>query len=91
MDLDTPVEVLSKTNPVYTTEARTLRIEGEVVLEVRFDATGALTVLRVVAGLGHGLDEAAIAAVKKIEFTPARQNGQPVDYTATLRVVFRLA
>ena len=42
-------------------------------------------------GLGHGLDEAAIEAAKKIQFNPALQNGQPVDHTATLRVVFRVA
>jgi TonB family protein len=88
---DAPVEIVSKPRPVYTDEARDRRIEGEVVLEVVFVATGQLRVLRVLDGLGHGLDEAAVAAAKKIEFTPARRDGRPVDHTATLRVVFRLA
>lgn len=88
---DTPVEIISKPKPRYTDQARDLRIEGEVVLEVTFVATGQLRVLRVLGSLGYGLDEAAVEAAKKIEFTPARRNGRPVDHTATLRVVFRLA
>ncbi len=88
---DQPVEVLSKVKPIYTDEARQMRIEGEVVLEVTFVASGRLRVLRVVGGLGHGLDEAAIVAAEKIQFKPARRDGRPVDHTATLRVVFRLA
>ncbi|MCP3978274.1 MAG: energy transducer TonB [bacterium] len=89
--LDTPVEVLSKARPVYTDEARKLRVEGEVVLEVTFEADGGIRVLRVVDGLGHGLDEAAIDAASRIKFNPARRGGEAVDHTATLRVVFRLA
>ena len=88
---ETDVEILSKAKPVYTEEARRSKIEGDVVLEVTFLASGTLRVLRVIEGLGYGLDEAAVAAAKKIQFTPAKRNGQPVDHTATLRVVFRLA
>ena len=90
-DLDTPVSIVSKPKPVYSEEARRLRIEGEVVLEVTFPTSGRIRVLRVVGSLGHGLDEAAIEAAKKIEFEPARRDGRPVDHTATLRVIFRLA
>jgi TonB family protein len=86
-----PVEIVSKPKPEYTQAARDLRIEGAVVLEVTFGASGDIRVLRVVEGLGHGLDEAAVAAAREIRFTPARKDGRPVDHTATLRVVFRLA
>jgi TonB family protein len=86
-----PVEILSKPKPVYTEEARARRIEGEVVLEVLFAATGELRVSRVVRGLGYGLDEAATVAARRIVFRPARHDGRPVDYAATLRVVFQLA
>jgi len=89
--LDTEVEILAKPKPVYTHEARNLRLEGDVVLDVIFEATGGLRVLGVAQGLGHGLDEAAIDAAKKIRFNPAKRDGSPVDYTAKLRVVFRLA
>jgi len=88
---DQPVEILSKPKPAYTEEGRRLRVEGEVVLEVLFGAAGTLRVLRVVQGLGHGLDEAAIEAARKISFRPATRDGVPVDHTATLRVVFQLA
>jgi TonB family protein len=90
-NLDAPVEIVSKPKPVYTDEARRLRIEGEVVLEVTFVASGRLSVRRVLGSLGHGLDEAAVEAAKQIRFTPAQRGGRPVDHTATLRVVFRLA
>ena len=89
--LDTEVEILSKPKPVYTEKARGLRIEGDVVLEVTFVAGGIVRVLGVVSGLGHGLDEAAVDAAEKIRFNPARRDGAPVDHTARLRVVFRLA
>ena len=82
---------LEKPSPVYTEKARELRVEGEVVLNVIFNADGTLKILGVKQGLGHGLDEAAIAAASKMKFKPARRDGKPVDYTATLRVVFRLA
>ena len=90
-DPDTDVEILSKPKPAYTDEARRLRIEGDVVLQVTFGAGGTAVVLRVVEGLGYGLDEAAIDAAKKIRFNPAKRDGRPVDHTANLRVVFRLA
>jgi TonB family protein len=87
----TSVEITYKPNPVYTDEARSLKLEGEVLLEVQFSATGQLHVNRVVRGLGHGLDEAAIAAANKIRFKPAMRNGQAMDSTAIVHVVFQLA
>jgi len=87
---DTPVKVLSKPTPVYTAEARELRVEGEVTLRVTFVASGQIQVLEVLDRLGHGLDEAAIDAAKKIRFKPARRDGHPVDHTAVLRIVFQL-
>jgi TonB family protein len=87
----TPVEITFKPSPVYTEEARRLRLEGEVLLEVMFAANGSLTVNRVVRGLGHGLDEAAVAAANKMRFKPALRNGQAVDSTAIVHVVFQIA
>jgi TonB family protein len=87
----TPVEITFKPNPVYTDEARSLKLEGEVLLEMSFSANGTLHVNRVVRGLGHGLDEAAIAAANKIRFKPAMRGGQPVDSTAVVHVVFQMA
>lgn len=87
----TPVEIISKPNPVYTEEARQLRLQGEVLLEVSFGANGQLHVNRVVRGLGHGLDEAAISAANKMRFKPAQHYNQPIDSTAIVHVVFQLA
>ncbi|HEX8837258.1 MAG TPA: energy transducer TonB [Candidatus Acidoferrum sp.] len=87
----TGVAILSKPNPSYSTEARTIKLEGDVVLEVIFLASGQVQVIRVVSGLGHGLDEAAIQAAKMIRFRPAERNGQAVDFHAHVRIEFRLA
>ena len=87
----TSVEIISKPKPVYTDEARQLKLEGEVLLEVMFGANGQLQVNRVVRGLGHGLDESAVAAANQMRFKPAQRNGVPVDLTAIVHVVFQLA
>jgi TonB family protein len=87
----TAVEITYKPNPVYTDEARGLKLEGEVLLEVMFGANGQLHVNRVVRGLGHGLDEAAMAAANKMRFKPAMRMGTPMDSTAIVHVVFQLA
>ena len=89
--LTTQVEILYKPKPVYTDEARKLNIEGEVLLEVVFGANGDLHVDRVVRGLGHGLDEAAVGATNKIKFKPAQHNGSPIDSLSIVHVMFQTA
>lgn len=86
-----PAEILSKPVPLYTDEARAKRIEGEVLLEVVFEASGKLRVLRIVRGLGHGLDDAAVHAAEQIRFKPALKDGQPSDSTAVVHIIFQLA
>lgn len=86
-----PAEILSKPVPTYTDEARAKRIEGEVLLEVVLEASGKLRVLRVVRGLGHGLDDAAVRAAEQIRFKPALKDGQPYDSTAVVHIIFQLA
>jgi len=84
-------EIISKPSPIYTDEARKLHIEGEVLLEVVFESNSKVRVVRVVRGLGHGLDEAAAKAAEQIRFRPAQQDGQPVDFPAVLHILFQLA
>jgi TonB family protein len=86
-----PVTILAKPDPVYTAEARKLGIEGEVLVQVVFPASGPLRVIRVVKGLGHGLDEAAVRAAEQIRFKPALEDGKAVDFPATVHIVFQLA
>src|SRR5271156_165678 len=87
----TPIVVLSKPKAAYTAEARQLRIEGDVKLEVRFTASGHVQVLQVLSGLGHGLDEQAKAVAQGIQFKPATKDGHPVDQVTVIRVTFQLA
>jgi TonB family protein len=86
-----PAEILSKPLPIYTAEARSQRIEGEVLLEAVFEATGKIRVLKVVRGLGHGLDDAAVHAAEQIRFKPSLKDGQPSDSTVVLHIIFQLA
>ena len=89
--LDAPARLLATPTPRYTDEARQLHVTGEVVLEVLLTADGTVRVRRVVAGLGHGLDDAAIMAVNRTRCRPALRAGQPVDVTAMIHVIFQLA
>ena len=86
-----PAEILSKPLPIYTEEARSSKIEGEVLLEVVFGASGKIHVVRVVRGLGHGLDDAAVHAAEQIRFKPALKDGEPSDSTALVHIIFQLA
>ena len=88
---DRPVEIVFKPTPEYTDEARSARIEGTVSLELEFTAAGDVRVLRVVRGLGHGLDEAARLAALRIRFKPAQSDSGPVDSRATVHITFRLS
>jgi TonB family protein len=88
---DTPVDILDKPKPEYTAEGRSLKIEGDVVIDVVFLSNGTMQINHVVSGLGHGLDEAAVRAAQTIKFKPARRDGQPVDFPARVRIEFRMA
>ncbi len=87
----TMVNILDKPRPQYSAEGRTLRLEGDVVLDLVFQADGTVQVNRVISGLGHGLDEAAERAARQIKFKPAKRDGQPVYFPARVRIEFRLA
>jgi TonB family protein len=87
-----PVVILAKPKPVYSAEALKMNLEGEVLLEVVFPASGGeVQVNRVVKGLGHGLDEAATRAAQQIKFKPALSNGHAVDFPAVVHIVFQIA
>lgn len=88
--VNTSAEILFKPKPVYTQEARDLKLEGQVSLEVVFEASGVVRIVRVLHGLGHGLDEAAEQAAKQIRFRPATRAGVAVDANATLYITFQL-
>jgi TonB family protein len=85
------VDILEKPRPEYTAEARALKLEGDVSIDVVFLANGTMQVGHVVSGLGHGLDEAAVRAAQHIKFKPAKRDGEAVDFPARVRIEFRLA
>ncbi len=82
---------MDKPKPEYTAEGRSLKIEGDVVIDLVFLANGTVQINRVVSGLGHGLDEAATRAAQSIRFKPALRQSEPVDFPARVRIEFRLA
>ncbi len=86
----TPVEILSKPKPAYSEVARAKKLEGEVTLEVLFGANGEIRVLRLVQGLGSGLDQNAEVAAAQIRFRPGMRDGRPVDMKGIVRIVFQL-
>jgi TonB family protein len=87
----TPVDILDKPRPEYTAEGRSLRLEGDVVIDLVFLADATVQVNRVLSGIGHGLDESATHAAQQIKFKPAKRDGQPVDFPARVRIEFRMA
>jgi len=87
----TNLEVLSKPQPAYTSEARQLKVQGDVILRVTFTASGRVVVQGIVHGLGHGLDEEARRVAQQIRFRPATRNGQAVDMTTNITITFQLA
>lgn len=88
---DTPVEVTFKPKPLYTAEARKLGVEGEVLLDVIFSAGGRVEVIRVVKGLGFGLDDSARNAAGEIRFRPGLRDGSPVDVRSIVHIVFQVS
>jgi TonB family protein len=87
----TNLELISKPQPQYTSEARQLKVQGDVILRVTFEANGRVVVQGVVHGLGHGLDEEARRVAQQIRFRPATRNGQAVDLTTNITITFQLA
>ena len=62
----------------YNEEALAAGIEGQVVLDIVVGEDGRVREVHLVQGLGHGLDEAAIAAIKACQFSPGEKNGEHV-------------
>jgi TonB family protein len=88
---DNAPTILEKPRPEYTAEGRSLKIEGDVVVDMVFRGNGTIQINHVISGLGHGLDEAAVRAAQQIKFKPALRQGEPVDFPARVRIEFRLA
>jgi protein TonB len=82
----TKPKALTRPMPAYPEAAKAAGIVGKVRVEITVDARGNVTQVRILEGLGHGLDEACLAAAKAMTFEPAQRCGKPTS--ATLKVGF---
>jgi TonB family protein len=78
------------TPPLYSDAARRRHLEGLVTVEARIGADGHAAAPRVVSGLGFGLDENALVALRQWQFRPGTEGGRPVDMTVDIDIEFNL-
>jgi TonB family protein len=76
--------------PAYPLEARRANIEGEVVLRVDITATGDLKNIEVAKGIGHGCDEAAMAALRHSKMSPAYVGDKAVSVRVQIPFMFKI-
>jgi len=86
----TPPVLTEVASPDYTPEAKKKKIEGQVTVSIVVDKKGDVAYAKVVKGLGYGLDENAIVAVKEWKYKPATKNGEPVVVKMEVTVDFFL-
>ena len=86
----TPPRLSEVANPYYTPEARKKKIEGTVTLAIVVNQKGDVTDAKVVKGLGYGLDENAIVAVKEWKYTPTEKDGEPIAVKMEVTIDFYL-
>lgn len=85
-----PPTLVREVKPDYTEDARRRGVEGDVVMEIVVRRDGSVGDVRVLQGLGHGLDERAAAAVRRWRFNPATRRGVPVDVLVEVAMEFKL-
>ncbi|HEV2645119.1 MAG TPA: energy transducer TonB [Acidobacteriaceae bacterium] len=83
-------EVTFKVDPEFSEEARKAKFMGVVTVELIIDTHGLPQNVRLVRGVGMGLDEKAIEAVKQYKFKPAMENGKPVPVKMDIEVNFQI-
>lgn len=88
-DVQAPVKTHAP-QPQYTEIARKARLQGVVIVQAIIDKEGNVTNVKILKGLGMGLDQAAVDAIKKWRFQPATLHGKPVAVYYNLTVNFRL-
>jgi TonB family protein len=74
----TPPRLTEVASPDYTPEAKKKKIEGTVTLAIVIDKKGDVADAKVIKGLGYGLDENAIIAVKEWKYKPAEKDGEAI-------------
>jgi TonB family protein len=85
----TPGRLIHRVEPVYPLQARTLRLAGNVVLDVRIGEDGTVREVKTVSGAPL-LAAAATGAVKQWRYTPFLLSGTPIEVKRQMTVVFKL-
>jgi len=82
----------SYVSPQYPELARVARVEGNVILQAVIHCDGSVGELRVLrcSQPGFGFEDNAVTAVHKWRYSPATQDGRPVDVYFTVFVEFAL-
>ncbi len=79
-----------KPEPAYTEEAKAAKLQGAVTLRMVVAASGNVTDVKLLKGVGKGLDESAIETVRTWKFKPAMKKGKPVPVKVMVEISFRL-
>jgi TonB family protein len=83
-------KVISAPDPEFTEEARRNHVEGTVLLRLTVSENGDVTDAAITKGLGYGLDEKALEAVRRWKFQAPLKDGQPISSTVNVEVSFHL-
>jgi TonB family protein len=86
----TQPRLLSKVDPQFSEQARAAKFSGVVLINLIVDINGLPQNVHVLRGVGMGLDESAVAAVKQYTFLPAMENGKPVPVGLNVEVNFQI-
>jgi TonB family protein len=89
-DVDTKPRQIKAKEPKFSAQARRDKVQGIAVLLIVVTREGGTTDIRVRYGIGHGLDEEAVKAVRKWKFAPATKDGKPVAVQVSVEVDFHL-
>lgn len=89
-EVSVPARLLARAPVVYPPEARAQEIETDVRVEIVIDAVGRVVAARTLAKAGYNLDEAAVQAIRRYRFSPAKKDGRAVSVRMRWTVQFRL-
>jgi periplasmic protein TonB len=83
-------QLIFQVEPEFSEEARKAKAAGNVLVNLWVDEQGHPTHVHVIRGVGMGLDEKAVEAVKQYKFKPAMENGKPVLVELNVEVNFQI-
>jgi protein TonB len=83
-------EVIYSVEPEFSEEARKAKVAGNVLVNLWVGTNGLPSHVHVIRGVGMGLDEKAVEAVRQYKFKPAMENGKPVLVELNIEVNFQI-